>query len=122
MADLYLPKQSISVPKGNDGFLVFTVRNEKGELEDIEGAQEIVFAVFDKPDGTLQFQKTLTDGDITIHGNNYKFSFWVDSEDTAAIDGRIVYHECEMTNSAGRKRTVSAGPFRAENTYIRSIV
>jgi hypothetical protein len=117
--NLYLPVQTIDVPENNDARLIFTFQDENGNLLDVSGAAEIVFAVWDRPDGTLQFTKTLSDGDIILHGNDYQFSFWIDAADMISV--RLGYHECEVTNSAGRKRTVSAGLYRHENTYIGSI-
>ena len=83
--NLYLPKQSISVPKGNDAWLVFTTYDEEGKLEDISGAQEIVFAVWNDAGGAIVFQKTLTGSDITIHGDDNRFSFWVNDNDMTAL-------------------------------------
>lgn len=120
--NLHLHLQSINVPKNNDAYLTFTTYDLDGDLVDISGASEISFAVWGDAGGTLIFQKLLSGGDIVIHGDNNRFSVWIDAADSASITGRIVYHECEMTNSSGRKRTVSAGQFRAENTYTGDIV
>lgn len=123
--DLSLPMQVIEIPKWNDGYLTFTTRDKQGVLVDIAGTTEISFAVWDgypSNGGVLQFQKTLSGGDIVIQGDNNRFSVWVSSADTSALDGRLCYYECEMTNSAGRIRTGSAGLFRAENTYTGAIV
>ena len=128
--NLHLPKQAINIPKHNDGWLIVTVRDLHGDLVDISGALEIVFAVWDVPEengGTVQFVKTLSDGDVTIHGNGYKFSLWVDRADTGALGTRLNYYECDITNTDpaypdGKKRTVMAGKFRAENTSNWSIV
>jgi hypothetical protein len=126
---LYLPMQSIKVPKHNDARLIFTVRDEEGQLVDISGAEEIVFAVWDVPKelgGAVQFSKTLTDGDITIHGNGYKFTVWVFRNESGALTKRLNYFECDIlnddpANENGSKRTVAAGLFRAENTSNWSI-
>jgi hypothetical protein len=117
--NLYLPLQPVNVPKNNDARLIFTFQDEFGNLLDVSSAAEIVFAVWDRPNGTLQFTKTLSDGDVILHGNDYQFSFWIDADDMVSV--RLGYHECEVTNSAGKKRTVSAGLYRAENTYIGDI-
>jgi hypothetical protein len=119
IGNLYLPLQTISIPKENHARLIFTYQDEKGQLLDLTGVQDIIFAVWDSYGGTLQFQKSLSNGDILLHGNDYEFSFYIDDTDT--ITTRLGYHECEVTNSEGRRRTVSAGLYRAENTFIGSI-
>jgi hypothetical protein len=119
--ELALPLQSIEVPKDNDARLVFTYQDQAGNLLDLTGTQEITFAVFDVPGGNVEIIKTLSDSDITISGNDYQFSFWINSEETAILSRRLLYHECLLVDADGRQRTVSAGTFRAENTYIGSI-
>jgi hypothetical protein len=119
---LYLPLQSINVPVDNDAYLVFGFQDENGALEDLTGATEIEFVVFESYGGAVEFSKTLSNGDIVIAGNDYQFAFWINAADTSGLTNRLCYHECQVTNSAGRKRTVSAGVFRAEYTYIGDIV
>jgi hypothetical protein len=115
---LHLPMQSISVPKHNDARLIFTTVDEAGTLVDISGVSEIIFRVWDKNGGTLQFEKTLSDGDIVLHGDDNRFSLFLTNSETGAITSRLAYHECLMINSSGLQRTVSAGLFRAETTNI----
>jgi hypothetical protein len=121
LTSVHLPLQTINVPKDNDARLIFTYQDQIGELLDLTGVQEITFAVFATRGGDLEFIKTLSDGDIIIHGNNYEFSLLVTNAETAAMTTRLAYHECLVVNSEGQQRTVCAGLFRAEDTYIGSI-
>lgn len=122
ISNLYLPLQTINVPDDNDAELIFTFQDENGALGDLTGVTEIEFVVFQSYGGAVEFSKTLTGGNIVIAGNDYQFALWIDAADTAALTNRLSYHECQVTNSAGRKRTVSAGLFRSERTYIGDIV
>ena len=122
ISSVHLPLQTINVPKNNDARLIFTYQDQNGDLLDLTGVQEITFAVFASLGGDLEFIKTLSDGDITIHGNDYEFSLLVTNSETSAMTTRLAYHECLIVNSEGQQRTVCAGIFRAENTYIGSIV
>lgn len=121
--NLYLPLQAIDLPKGNSATITYTAKNKLGELVDISGALEITFSVLtDSPanGGALVFEKTLSGGDIVMHGDDNRFSFTITAAETAAISGRLLYHECNMQTSA-HTRTGSAGVFRAETTYTGSI-
>lgn len=119
--DLYLPLQSISVPQDNHADIIFDFQDHDGNVLDLTGVQEIKFVIFTDRGGTAEVTKTWTGGDITIFGNDYQFSVPISDTDTQSLTNRISYYECMVTNSSGDKRTVSAGAFRAEKTYIWSI-
>lgn len=123
LTNLYLPIQTVEVPQDNDALLVFDFKDEDGMLLDLTGVLEIEFAVFtsNAPTATREIEKTLTNGDITIYGNDYQFSVPITAADTQGLTNRLSYHECQITNSDGDKRTVSAGLFRCEKTYIWSV-
>ena len=115
---IYLPKQTIEIPQSNDANLVFDFQDQTGALLDLTGVSEIEFVVFDEQNGTAEIEKTLSGGDIVIYGNNYQFQVTISKADTLLLTNRLSYHECEVTNSGGETRTVSAGLFRCENTSI----
>jgi hypothetical protein len=121
IGNLYLPKQTIEVPQDNDAVLVFDYQDQDGTLLDLTGVLEIEFVIFTAIGGTAEVTKTYTGGDIVIFGNDYQFSVPITSTDTQSLTNRVSYHECRITNSDGDKRTVSAGAFRCERTYIWSI-
>lgn len=121
ITNLYLPLQTIAVPQDNDATLEFTYQDQDGNLLDLTGVSEIDFVVFTDIDGTAEIEKSWTGGDITIYGNDYQFSVPITDTDTQGLTNRLSYHECRVTNSDGEKRTVSAGIFRCEKTYIWSI-
>lgn len=123
LTNLYLPLQTIEVPQDNDAVLVFDFQDEDGALLDLTGVLEIEFAVFTSalPTASREIEKTLTGGDITIYGNDYQFAVPITDADTQGLTNRLSYHECQVTNSDGDKRTVSAGLFRCERTRIWSI-
>lgn len=116
----YLPLQTISVPQDNDARLIFDYQDQDGTLLDLTGVSEIEFVIFNDRDGVSEVSKTLTGGDITIFGNMYQFSVPISATDTQGLTNRLSYHECQVVNSDGDKRTVSAGIFRCEKTYIWS--
>jgi len=118
--NIYLPLQTIAVPQDNDATLEFTYQDQDGNLLDLTGVSEIDFVVFTSIDGTAEIEKTYTGGDIVIYGNDYQFSVPITDLDTQGLTNRLSYHECRVTNSDGEKRTVSAGIFRCEKTYIWS--
>lgn len=124
-SNLYLPGMSISVPKNNSAILTFPVYDNDGDLVDISGFSEIKFTLWDRyptDGGVVQFQKTLTDTDITIGEDDASFSLGISKTESGAIVGRICYFELEMTDGSGNTRTVAAGPLRAENTYTSYVV
>ena len=118
--NIYLPLQTIAVPQDNDAMLEFTYQDQNGNLLDLTGVQAIDFVVFTDTNGTVEIEKTLLSGDITVYGNDYQFSVPISYLDTQGIDNRLSYYECRVTNSEGERRTVSAGIFRCEKTYIWS--
>lgn len=120
--NLHLPLQTISVPQDNDALLEFTYQDQDGNLLDLDGVSEIEFKVFTSQGGSIEITKSLSAGSVTLYGNDYQFSVSISDTDTQGLTNRISYYECRVTNSGGDKRTVSAGIFRAEPTYIWSTV
>lgn len=120
---------SICSPRGDDTRVIFSVFDNDGDEFDVTGAQEIVFIVANGevvggnlwPGGTVLIEKTLTGGGVALAGSGYQFVVDIDADDTAALNQTRLYYEVQVTTSAGLKKTVSAGIFRAENTMIRNI-
>lgn len=120
---------SICAPRGDDTRIIFSVFDNDGDEFDIMGASEIVFIVADGevvggnvyPGGAVLIEKRLTTGGVSLAGSGYEFVVDVDAADTAALNQTRLYYEAQVTTSAGLKKTVSAGIFRAENTMIRNI-
>lgn len=119
--DTYLPLNTINIPQDNDAYLVFDVVDNDENLVDITGSSEVIFAAFTQKGGVAEIVKKLSLSEITIFGSGYKFGFWINASEASALTNRLSYHECQITNSIGKKRTVSAGVFRAEKTYIKDI-
>lgn len=117
---IHLPLQTIAVPQDNGALLEFTFQDKAGNLLNLTGAMEIEFVVFTGINGTPEITKTLSGGDITVYGNDYQFSVPISDTDTQGLTNRLSYYECLITNSGGENRTVSAGIFRCERTYIWS--
>lgn len=119
----------ICAPRGDDSRLIVSVVDSDGDEFDIIGASEIVFIVADGmivggntyPGGTVLIEKRLSDGEITIAGTGWQYVVDLSDTETAALPRNNLYYETQVTTSAGLKKTVSAGIFRAENTMIRSI-
>lgn len=116
-----LSRGSICAPTGDAFSVLFSIYDNDGDEFDLSGAQEIVFAVADKVDGTVRFVKSMTDGGIVISTNGYQFAVYLDSEDTSSVVQRRNYYEARVTDSAGRHKTVSVGAFIAPKTMIKDI-
>lgn len=119
----------ICVPRGDDSRIIFSVRDTDGDEFDVAGADEIVFIVADGeiiggntyPGGTVLIEKRLSDGEILIAGTGWQYVVDLSDTETAALPRTNLYYETQVTNSAGLKKTVSAGIFKAENTMIKDI-
>lgn len=119
----------ICAPRGDDVKVLVSVMNPSGQEYDISGASEIVFVVASGewvggniyPGGTVDFEKTLTDGDIQIAGTGYQFLVDIKGADTANLDVTQRYYEVRVTSSSGENSTVSHGIFSAQNTMIKDI-
>lgn len=120
---------SICAPRGDDVRVVFSVFDQDDDEFDLSGASEIVFIVADGeivggnvyPGGSVLIEKRLTDGEVIIAGTDYQFIVDVPNAETAVLPRTRLYYEVQVTTSAGLKKTVSAGIFRAENTMIKDI-
>lgn len=124
-----VPRGSICVPRGDDARIIFSVYDTDGMEFDISGATEIIFVVAEGkyigstiyPGLPVYIEKRLTDGDITIAGNQYEFIVDVTNAETAALPRNNLYYEAQVTTSEGLKRTVSAGIFYAQDTLIKDV-
>ena len=92
-----------------------TVKDQAGELVDINGATEITFSVWlDADAGALQFTKTFTGATIQKN-NDHQFNFLVTTTDSA-IDAAVYYCEAWITNSDSEPQPVGKGNFEIEET------
>lgn len=111
----------ICAPQGDDVLVVFSIYDTDGDEFDLTGASEIVFAVSDYRRGTVRIVKRLSDGEVQISTNGYQFAVTLTDDDTIAPVHVKNYYEVQVTNSAGLKRTVSAGRYSADHTMIKDI-
>lgn len=120
----------ICAPRGDDSRIIVSVYDTDGDEFDIIGSSEIVFIVADGefvggntyPGGTVLIEKRLSDSDIIIAGTGWQYVVDLTADETAALPRTNLYYETQVTTSAGLKKTVSAGIFKAENTMIKDIV
>lgn len=120
---------AICAPRGDDTRIVFSVFDEDSDEFDVTGASEIVFIVADGsvvggnvyPGGSVLIEKRLTTGGVIISGTGYQFIVDVTNSETAPLPKTKLYYEVQITTSAGLKKTVSAGIFRADDTMIKDI-
>lgn len=116
----------ICVPRGNSRRIVFRVSDSIGDPFDISAADEITFSVYTGkvtsgnvgPGGSFIFEKTLTDGDIVIGGDNASFYVDVAPADSEMPTNRLNYYEANVTTSAGDVYTVSAGIYQSDETAV----
>lgn len=120
----------ICAPRGDDSTVIVSVRDSDGDEFDIVGATEIVFIVADGeiiggntyPGGTVLIEKRLSNSEIVIAGTGWQYLVELSAAETADLPRTNLYYETQVTTSAGLKKTVGAGIFKAENTMIKDIV
>lgn len=112
---------SICAPQGDDVLVLFSIFDTDGDEFDLTGATEIVMAVADERGGVVRFIKRMSAGDITISTNGYQFTVIITDGDTVLPILRKNYYEVQVTNSAGLKKTVSAGSYIATKTIIKDL-
>ncbi len=112
------------MPRGDDQTIVVTVHENDcyGDLFDVSGSSEIIFAVADEFGGTVRIDKRMSDGDVYVSTNGYQIYFNLTSSDTASLVRVSNYFELQVTTSDGLKKTILHGIFRSDDTMIRGIV
>lgn len=119
--DVCVSSGYICAPRGDYTRIIFSVYDTDGDEFPVTGAQEIVFIVADSFGGTVRITKRLTTGGITISTNGYQFVVTVLAAEAATLVRNDNYYEAQVTNSAGLKKTVSAGKFKSQDTMIKDL-
>lgn len=99
--------QYFSMVAGDDQDLVVTVKNEAGVVVDITGST-IKWAMKKTVNGQAQVSKTTTSGITLTTPSSGVFTISLGSVDTQTLSGRY-YHEAELTNNIGKKKTIMTG-------------
>lgn len=115
-------RDEICAPQGDDVNVLVSIYDTDQDEFDISGALEAVFVVSDSITGADRIVKKMTEGDISVSTNRYQLVVRLTSEDTIKPVKRKNYYELRITSADGRKRTVSAGLYKAEQTIIKDVV
>lgn len=113
----------ICVPRGDALRVVVDVRENtcSGDLYDITGASEIVFAVADELGGVDRIVKRLSDAEIGISTNGYQFYFTINSADSLALVRNTNYFEIRLTTATGAPKTIMCGVLSSPQTIIKDL-
>lgn len=117
------PRGYICVPRGDSLRVVVPVHENDcdGDLMDISGASEIVFAASDEIGGVVRFTKKLSTGGVSISTNDYEFSFVITAANSDSLVRHTNYFEIRITSAAGETKTVMAGVLKSPETIIKDI-
>lgn len=106
--------QNITMVAGDDKEIYITVYDDGGNLEDITGAT-INWVAF-RQNGTIVLTKTTADAITLDDPTNGVLLITLIPADTETLLGSY-YHECELTDNAGRISTITKGYFHVERSY-----
>lgn len=113
-------RRDFCIAQGDDFRFIGTVKDSAGVLQDLGGAQEIVFGLYTGQGGTEVHRITLSGGDILI-GAPEQYYFSLRNTLTATLTRRAYWHETLITNSDGWRNTVCNGMLRIEKTNIGAV-
>lgn len=101
----------IRITQGDDRRIFIKVRDEKGDPVNISDATQITFAVARSAGSPLLIEKRLTEGDITITGNDDEFYFDLEADETGAIARGSYQYEAEVITAGGLVYTINRDAF-----------
>lgn len=120
-SDACLTCRNICISRGDDVRFIGTAKDRAGNLEDIAGASEIIFAIYDKRGGAELLRASMSDDEVFI-GARHEFYFSIRTADSLTFSRRSNWHETIIANSDGWRRTVMQGTFEANQTNIGALV
>jgi hypothetical protein len=106
--------------QGDDLRFVGSARDATGALQDLGGAQEIIWALYDRQGGTEVVRLALSDDDIRLGGPE-EFYFSIRNATSKLFTRRTYWHETLIVNSDGWRNTCLAGVFSVHPTNIGDI-
>jgi len=108
-----MPLQAdIEIWSGNDVVLNATIGDGAGGVKDLTGALAIIWVLAKAEGGTPILTRDLGAGiAVTAPATLGKFVVTLTPTETEALvgKGKVYYHECRVTDSAGKKSTVFWG-------------
>lgn len=113
--------ENFEVEAGDDVVLNFSVSAPSGTT--LDGAEVKWWASrerADEPDGEPVLEKSVGDGIVITNTALRTFAVTLTAEDTEGLSGRF-YHEAEVTDSEGKKSTVTKGVMTVKKTLIPSL-
>ena len=114
--DEYPYRGTIIMPKGDTGQIVFSVYDENGSAVDVSSAVEVTFAVATDKATPPFINRTLTNGGITVSGNEVTVQlFAIHTYRPMYVKN---YFELNIQMTSSRRRTAAAGIYRAPDTIV----
>lgn len=111
-----LYKKELCLPQRNDREYTANPLDQDGNPVDISSAV-VTWIVADRVDGTILLTKTTADGSMS-KVTSTRLQWDVTSSQSGALPAGRLYHEMQITNSAGEKQTAMAGVFKVIDTRI----
>lgn len=113
-------RKDLCMAQGDDVRFVARAYDFNGALQDLVGAQDIVFAIYTANGGTKVLEKTLSGGSLFL-GAPEEFFFSIRTGDSITLTKRIYWHETLIVNNDGWRNTVLNGNFKVEQTNIGAL-
>ncbi len=106
------------IPQHDDKQFIVDIYDDDGNLVDISSA-DITWIVSDGVRGSILLTKTTTGGAPSMtKASSTRVQWDVTSAESGALAAKALYHEMQITNSAGEKQTVMYGTFTVQDTRI----
>lgn len=113
-------RRDMCLAAGDDFRIIVTVRDSDGNLQDLGGAQDIVFGIYLRQGGTEVVRLSLSGDDLFI-GSPHQFFVNLRNVTTAALSQRSYWHETLIANNDGWRNTVLHGNLHIEKTSIGAL-
>ena len=113
-------KRDFCIAQGDDIRFIATARDFSGNLQDLAGVQDIVFALYTGQGGTEVLRISKSDNEISL-GSPEEFFFSLRTGFTSTLTARRYWHETLIVNSDGWRNTVLAGNFSVHQTNIGAV-
>lgn len=113
-------RRDFCIAQGDDIRFIGRAFDFNGDLQDLNGVQDIVFAIYDRRGGTEISRLSMSDTEIYI-GAPEEFFFNLRTGVTMPLDRRRYWHETLIVNSDGWRNTVLHGSFEVQQTNIGAL-
>lgn len=113
-------RRDFCMAQGDDVRFIGRAYDFQRNLQDLNGAQDIVFALYDRQGGAEVLRYSLSDNEI-IKGAPEEFFFSIRTAASSLFTRRHYWHETLIVNNYGWRNTVLNGTFKVEQTNIGAL-